>query len=107
MCRLAQRSIVVGRGQMHQLLGPDTLRLSPNCVVLERVGLLEPEAVAFINKMAARVSVQCVCVCVAHDRDACMHPAWRPAVCPVLACHVTLPEMHHVCPCSPCCDGRP
>jgi hypothetical protein len=55
MCRLAKRSITQARSTMHQELGLSTLRLSPNCVVLDRLGLLEPAAMAYIDRMAIRV----------------------------------------------------
>jgi hypothetical protein len=40
---------------MHQALGPEVLRPSPNSVVLDRLGLLEPQALDYIHKQASRV----------------------------------------------------
>lgn len=57
MTRLAHRGIATARSTMHVAAGPDVLRLSPNSVVLDRLGLLEPQAMAYIDRMAARVSL--------------------------------------------------
>lgn len=55
-CHLAQRNIGKGRAIMHQALGPEVLRPSPNSVVLDRLGLLEPHALEYIHRQAVRVS---------------------------------------------------
>lgn len=55
MCRIARRNIAIARSAMHQDLGPEAQRLSPNSVVLERLGLLEPSALAYFDKMMSRV----------------------------------------------------
>jgi hypothetical protein len=62
MIRLAHRGIAAARSTMHIAAGPDVLRLSPNSVVLDRLGLLEPQAMAYIDHMAARVSRGCTCL---------------------------------------------
>lgn len=56
MIRLAHRGIAAARSTMHVAAGPDVQRLSPNSVVLDRLGLLEPQAMAYVDRMAARVS---------------------------------------------------
>jgi hypothetical protein len=56
MIRLAHRGIAAARSTMHVAAGPDVLRLSPNSVVLDRLGLLEPQAITYTDRMVARVS---------------------------------------------------
>jgi hypothetical protein len=64
MCQLAQQNIAIARRGMHTQQGPCALKLSPNSVVLDRLGLLEEDAIKYISKMAAVVSVWCVCCTV-------------------------------------------
>lgn len=52
---MARTNIATARATMHQ--GPNVLRLSPNNVVLDRLGLLEPAALSFIGRMSNMVCV--------------------------------------------------
>lgn len=57
-CRTCQRNISAAKTGMHQRdEGP---RLSPNSVVMDRLGLLEPSALDYFNKQAAKVSITTV-----------------------------------------------
>lgn len=55
-CKLARQNIDAARSGMHQAQGPEVLRLSPNSVVMDRLGLLEPAAMAYLDKQSVRVS---------------------------------------------------
>lgn len=54
--RIARRNIATAKAQMHQQLGESVPQVHPNSVVLDRLGLLEPEAETFIAKMHTLVS---------------------------------------------------